>query len=1024
MAAAIGAVSKTPSVSCCHSIRATQSSLSQSNDATFSVSYDLGLPRRKSYLSGVNSRTRFGQRRASGSIQVNARESRESVRFQAVQRFSPNGHILLERTGHGFQESTPPFATVSVVARRAGLPPPTASEGLITEAGPVGILEPEEMELWLSEVEWVDPRVDIDPISISRAARLQMKADAAASTESAPRRVVTSVRKALPPSVGGSPQRFTAFAAAVLLVLALLWALFRKKAPQTGAVNSAYGNSPPGTGPSGVAKSGGQYSALKSARADASYKVRQAGSVATDANDEAKKRAQESLADLRKRVENVKRADDKFAQVKKEAKEEPDAGKKTIKGLVKEAEKRVEGSTGRNGTGDSLKSSGGVKTQPANGGAREDGSSGRSGSGDSLKAGVSKTVISGVKGAPTKGNEQLVKSAVGDPKAKLSAKPLPEKNETPAPSTGGGWQWPKKQETVASGVEGADPKKLESLVTESVGNPSETEQGAAGSKPAAGSVSPLKANSADAVLRGVTQKPENGASVTAPKTPLQVNSADSVLSGAQKSPNFGRGSGELSSEIEGLSKLLKQGEKPRADQASGRGPSRGSDDVASLMSELSSVMQASKKSVAASRERNGSSASADVISSTPTTPQDGPGAKMLAASSTKSDAVSKTPAQPLGGSPQMLTAKAGGSDAISKTPTKPVANAAAQAPNAAQATKPVQASKPVETSKPAATPNPSDNNNFFNALPWIRGGGNAGVLSQTPTKPLDGSDTPAIPAASGSVDVTSRTPTSSATGSVNAKPSSVNPSPATTQSSGVLSQTPTGSIGSGLGQQTGGKASDVNSQTPTTPAESAKPPEGDAKSGRPFSWFRGKNDQPPGASVPAVAEEQVTLPVVRETPLPPVVSERAPLSVARPTPPLPVFKSSAAPPAVSEATKTAETDDDAKRRSDLKEAQDILRKILVEDLPLPKPKKERAQLVAKIQNVLPAVAMSVGAAGAFTTGLDGALETVGFAALASFSYSTLLWASNREGLKKDIEEIKSSKDLAEFLKEKDITPEL
>lgn len=466
------------------------------------------------------------------------------------------------------------------------------------------------MELWLSEVEWVDPRVDIDPISISRAARLQMKADAVveadASVPSAPRRVVTSVRKALPPSVGGSPQRFTAFAAAVLLVLALLWALFRKKASQTGAVNTAYGNSPPGTGPSGVARSsGGQYSAMKSVKQDVSYKVGQAGSVVKDANAEASKRAQESLADLRKRVENVKRADDKFAQVKKEANEELDAGKETVKGLVKEAEKRVETSTGRNGTGDSLKSSGGVKSEPAKGGPREEGSSGRSGTGDSLKAGVNNTVISGVKGAPTKVNEDLVKSAVGDPAEKLSAKPLPEKKDTDAPSAAEGgsvWQWPKKQETIVSGVEGVDSKKLERLVKATVGKPSEQEQGAAESKSAGGNSSPFQANSADAVLRGITQKSENGAGVTAPMTPLQRNSADSVLSGAQKTPNSGRGSGELASEVAGLSRLMRQGEKPQGSQPSGRGGSRGADDVASLMSELSDVMKASKKSVAASRE--------------------------------------------------------------------------------------------------------------------------------------------------------------------------------------------------------------------------------------------------------------------------------------------------------------------------------------------------------------------------------------------------------------------------------------
>lgn len=473
------------------------------------------------------------------------------------------------------------------------------------------------MELWLSEVEWVDPRVDIDPVSISRAARLQMRADAVAdadavaaeadaSVQSAPHSFVTSVRKALPPSVGGSPQRFTAFAAAVLLVLALLWALFRKKAPQTGAVNAAYGNSPPGTGPSGVAKSsGGQYSAMKSVKQDVSYRVRQAEGVAKDAKDDASKRAQESLADLRKRVENVKRADDKFAQVKKEAKEELDAGKKTVKGLVKEAEKRVEKSTGRNGTGDSLKSFGGVKSEPARWGAREDGSSGRSGTGDSLKTGVSKTVISGVKGAPTKVNEDLVKSTVGDPAEKLSAKPLPEKKETDAPPAaeeGSTWKWPKKQETVVSGVEGTDSKKLERLVKATVGKPIEQEQGPAESKPAGGSASPFQANSVDAVLRGVMQKSENGAGVTAPKTPLQRNSADAVLSGAQKTPNSGRGSGELASEVAGLSRLMRQGEKPQGSQLSGRGGSRGADDVASLMSELSDVMKASKKSVAASRQ--------------------------------------------------------------------------------------------------------------------------------------------------------------------------------------------------------------------------------------------------------------------------------------------------------------------------------------------------------------------------------------------------------------------------------------
>lgn len=59
------------------------------------------------------------------------------MRFQAVQSSSPTGHILLERTGDEVQEmgTTPPFATVSVVARQPGLPPPNASEGLITDAG-------------------------------------------------------------------------------------------------------------------------------------------------------------------------------------------------------------------------------------------------------------------------------------------------------------------------------------------------------------------------------------------------------------------------------------------------------------------------------------------------------------------------------------------------------------------------------------------------------------------------------------------------------------------------------------------------------------------------------------------------------------------------------------------------------------------------------------------------------------------------------------------------------------------------
>jgi hypothetical protein len=117
------------------------------------------------------------------------------------------------------------------------------------------------------------------------------------------------------------------------------------------------------------------------------------------------------------------------------------------------------------------------------------------------------------------------------------------------------------------------------------------------------------------------------------------------------------------------------------------------------------------------------------------------------------------------------------------------------------------------------------------------------------------------------------------------------------------------------------------------------------------------------------------------------------------------------------------------RESDADSAPEILEKIFVEDLPLPSPTKkktgrfDRAQIIAKVQNVLPALAVSVGAAGALTGGVDGALETVGFAALASFASSKLLWANSREELTKELKDIKSSKDLVEFLKEKDITPD-
>jgi hypothetical protein len=570
------------------------------------------------------------------------------------------------------------------------------------------------MEAWLSEMEFVDSQ-DGASVSFSRADRIQKKADAAVLLEphpawqAGPRKFIASVRKALPPSIADSPQGLTGLGAGVLLlILALLWALFRKKEePQTISQNAGFGNSPPGTGPSGVVKSGDRYSALKSGKDDVSYKVsgaaQKAGNVAQEVKEEATKKAQDSFADLRKRVEHVKQADNKAEAAGKEVKGALQEGKQTLQWWAQKGEEKVQESTGRSGTGDStLKPSGGLKTEPVKGGARVEGSVGRSGTGESLTpssgegeglgrmtpgapsvatlgsmlqdkadsganrgvrsgsnggvsrtvtsgvkgapvkeneklvksdvgepgdktplperkprsegdssthGGESTTVVSGVKGAPTKELEQLVKSAVGDPTEKLSAKPLPERKEPTTQDSGsvassegeaktGG-------QTFISGVEGSDPQELESLVKETVGKPSldDAETDSANGKPDStdSKASPFQANTADSVLsaRGVTDKPGDRAGGTGPKTPFQVNAADSVLSRAPQTP----GQSELAAEVAELSAVLGQAGKssnPGGQGLKGAAPraTEGADDVATLVSELSQVLNESKKEAA------------------------------------------------------------------------------------------------------------------------------------------------------------------------------------------------------------------------------------------------------------------------------------------------------------------------------------------------------------------------------------------------------------------------------------------
>jgi hypothetical protein len=378
------------------------------------------------------------------------------------------------------------------------------------------------MEAWLSEMEFVDSQ-DGASVSFSRADRIQKKADAAVLLEphpawqAGPRKFIASVRKALPPSIGDSPQGLAGLGGGVLLlVLALLWALFRKKEePQQIAQNAGFGNSPPGTGPSGVVKSGDRYSAIKSGADDVSYKVggaaQKAGNVAQEVKEEATKKAQDSFADLRKRVEHVKQADDKSEAAAKEVKGALNEGKQNVQWWAQKAEEKVQESTGRSGTGEStLKPSGESKSEPVKGGARVEGSVGRSGTGGSLKpssgegeglgrmtpgapsvatlgsmlqdkgdsgpnggvrsgsnGGVSRTVTSGVKGAPVKENEQLVKSDVGEPEDKT---PLPERKPRSEgdSSTHGG-----VSKTVVSGVKGAPVKQNEQLVKSDVGEPGE-----------------------------------------------------------------------------------------------------------------------------------------------------------------------------------------------------------------------------------------------------------------------------------------------------------------------------------------------------------------------------------------------------------------------------------------------------------------------------------------------------------------------------------------------------------------------